>query len=140
MRHLILPIILNIVVITCCLAIEHSLDNKSSSAGLLDVESSRRKKGHYFLHPYYGWHALTWIYWVKVKLVVIAFFAYLAWIYALRFLGPHSKKCSHSGYNYYNYGHYRSLDDTVQVSQIEKALNRTRRRRHLLRQTSSKAK
>ncbi|XP_037806591.1 uncharacterized protein LOC119600451 [Lucilia sericata] len=113
MKSLVIFLLLSICVICVYGSIaknnfaENSTDFESSS--VQEVESRRRKTGYYFIHPYHGWHALSWIYWIKVKLIVVAFFVGTAFIWAIQYLGKFYRDCPSGGH--IHYGHYRALEN-----------------------------
>uniref|UniRef100_A0A1I8Q6W4 Uncharacterized protein n=1 Tax=Stomoxys calcitrans TaxID=35570 RepID=A0A1I8Q6W4_STOCA len=121
MKSIFVGLVLVLVLSSYCIGMCESTND------LQNIETSRKKKHHYFLYSFYGWHALSWIYWIKVKLLVVAFFAYTAFIWGLRYIGSYNR-CSEPGHVYY--GNYRSLEDR-QHYQIAERINRSRKRRHL---------
>ncbi|KAM7342620.1 uncharacterized protein ACRADG_009973 [Cochliomyia hominivorax] len=111
-KFLVFIILLSICVI-CAHCTNFDNDLIINSTEIESVESRRRKTGHYFLHPYHGWYALSWIYWIKVKLIVVAFFVGTAFVWAIQYAAKFYRPCPSE--SHIHYGHYRSLEDPVLV-------------------------
>ncbi|XP_037945258.1 uncharacterized protein LOC119677806 [Teleopsis dalmanni] len=95
---------------------EESSALQTASTNLIDEARTRRRHGFY--HHLWGWHALAIAYWIKVKLVIVAFFVGSAVFVGLRYLWPNkcSSDWSHEGPIIYENPHSFAHSDHIPYS------------------------